>query len=193
MSKRLKSQPLADEAAFVRTVNSIAAVQASAARLIAQRDAEIVAIQNKYAEQLEPLENVIDAKLALADAYAQEHRSELLPKDKKSVELASAIFGFRTGTPSVKLASRKIDEETIVATLEANHLGAYVRTTKAIARDKILADAYRDDELQAMALVTSVGSRVILGEIGLKITQSETFFIEPKIESGETLKTAAAK
>lgn len=194
MTKRLKAKPLTTEADFIRTINEAASLQSKAATLIAERDARIVEIQNEYAEQLSPIENEIDKLVALADGYAQSHRDALLPKGKKSVELAIASYGWRTGNRTVKLLSR-MTAEGVIAMLKGAGLGAYVRQVEEIAKDKILSDCKDDKTLHMHRVSVTTADEdadVSLSSVGLKISQSETFFIEPKAESGETLTPASA-
>jgi len=189
MTKRLKPTPLADEAAFTRTINAIVGLQARAAAIEAERDARIVAIQREYAEQLDPIAHVIEAKVALADAYATAHRTELLTGDKKSIELATAIVGWRTGNRTVKPIGKKWTPEATIAALKEAGLTVYVRTVEEIAKDRVLADCKDDKNLPVGNGVPIV---IDLSLFGLKISQTETFYIEPKTETAETLKPAEA-
>jgi len=192
MSKRIKVTPIPDADTFYQTVNAAADIQTEINVLEARRDRALQRVAAAFAAKLAPLDEAIKAKVTLAEAYADAHKKELLPKDKKSVELAQAIFGWRTGMPAVRFTSKQIEEATVVEALKANHLGTYVRTVEEVAKDKILADAKRIEERNITVLNSDRGTYVILAEVGLKITQSETFYIEPKVATGETLKPAEA-
>lgn len=190
-SKRLKARELT-HAEFIQTVNDAAATQARLLKIVARRDLAIVKIQQEFAETLGPLEMMIKALVTLAKKYATEHRAALLPKDKKSVELALATYGWRTGNRTVLPTSKKVTEEEILESMKECGLQAYIRTVEEIAKDKILADAKFDEVLGCHALENDEGALYTLPEISLKISQAESFYIEPKAESGETLKTEAA-
>ena len=188
MTKRLKAPVISSEEEFRATITGIAQLQNQVLALCAKRDGAVQRVQAEFAERIDPVDDAIDAALSLVEKYADEHRAALLPKDRKSADTTLATFGSRTGNRTVKTTSKKIDEETVVAALKANHLGAYVRTVEAIAKEKILADVRYDEGVKADVLVSSNAALVVLAELGLKIAQSETFFVEPKAESGETLK-----
>jgi phage host-nuclease inhibitor protein Gam len=198
-SKRLKIRTLANEAEFISTINSVAALQAAASKVIAKRDAEIVRIQQRYDETLTPIDNQIAALVALADDYANAHRAELLKGDKKSVDTACATYGWRTGNRTVKALGKKYTEEVIIDLLKEKDLEEYVRSVEVIAKDKILIDCTDNKTLttpeyveQASGEVAIPAETIALADVGLKITQSESFYIEPKATSGETLKASEA-
>jgi phage host-nuclease inhibitor protein Gam len=198
MSKRLKLQTLKTEREFHSTLNAIAALQAAANKVIAKRDAEIVAIQQRYAGTLDPITHELAALVALAEAYADEHRAELLPKDRKSVDTATCTYGWRTGNRTVRPLNKQWTEAKIIEALEHACLDDYVREVKEIAKDKILADCEDNKTLAQPAAIDEDGDEIIpaetiaLADVGVKITQSESFYIEPKAESGETLKASEA-
>lgn len=194
-AKRLKARPIESESEFRALVNQIAKLESEHLAIAARRDRAVQRINARYAVKLAPLDDEIDAMLARADAYAELHRTQLLPKDKKSVDLACATFGWRTGNRTVKITPKTISEEDVISALKIAGLGAYVRTCEEIAKDKILADC-KDDLTLAAANPATPGEDksqpVPLAQVHLKITQSETFYIEPKVETAETINPAEA-
>lgn len=188
MTKRLKAPAIATEEEFRAQVSEIAHLQNQVTAIAARRDGVVQRVQARYAEKIAPIDAAIDARLALVEKYAEAHRAELLPKDRKSADTVLAIFGWRTGNRTVKFTSKKVTEESAILALELAGLGIYVRTVKEIAKDKILADC-KDDK----TLPFTLGEKTVTLEmLGLKIAQSETFYVEPKAETGETLKPVAA-
>jgi phage host-nuclease inhibitor protein Gam len=189
-TNRIKAPALETEAEFREEIAEIARLQNKVLALCARRDGAVQRLQETYALHIDPLDAEIDAKLALVEKYADAHRASLLPKDKKSVELATAVVGWRTGNRTVRPVGKRITEEEIIETLKACGLGAYVRTKDEIAKDRILADAKFDDVLNDDVLTASDGALHTLADVSLKITQSEAFYVEPKAPTGETLKPA---
>ena len=87
---------------------------------------------------------------------------------KKSMETAHGVLGFRTGTP--KLKTRKGFTWAAVLELLKEFNPAYVRTSEEVAKDKLLADRENEDMPELMQ------------KVGIKVEQDETFFVEPKKE-----------
>lgn len=199
-AKRLKAQPIADRAEFLALVAEIAALEAESRAHAALRDIEIAAITAKHEGDIAPLAEKIKGKLALVEAYAEEHRAELLPKDAKSAKTEAATYGWRVGNRTVKLMSR-VTEADAISALKQLGLGAYVRTEEAVAKNLILCDCEDDKHLIAATLEQGepvmkdgavVTRTVPLQNVGLKITQAETFFIEPASADANTVKAEAA-
>lgn len=196
-AKRLKFQTIANTDEFLLVVNQIADFQASVALLGAERDRELQNTHARYAARLTGLDDAIAAKLAQADTFARNHRAELLPKGRKSLELAQAVCGFRIGNRTVKLIGRKTTPGGVIAQLKAAGLTAYVRTTEEIAKDRILVDAADDATLPLPATADATakpatGSRQSLASLGLAIARAETFYVESKVASSQALKPAEA-
>lgn len=196
MTKRLKAPSLASEAEFRALVDEIAALQAIAAEAIAKRELIVQRIQQRYAIRLQPIEDAIDAKLALVEKYAEEHRAELLPKDRKSAETTLATFGWRTGNRTVSALGKKWTLSAIITALKVFGLSRYIRTTPELAKELLLAECTDDKTVTVTVggdpVAGFVKKQVALADVGLKITQKETFYIEPKAENAETLKPAEA-
>lgn len=183
---RAKSVGLNSRVDFEVTVDRVSWIDTEIRRLQAERDRAVQIAQTMHADAIAELEDEMKAKLALCEKYADEHRSELLPDKAKSARTPLSTFGFAlSNKKAVKPTSRKIEESTIVEALKASGLGDYVRVAEEIAKDKIIADAKEDAELKVVVLINSRGNRVILTELGLKLVQNESFFIEPNVDGGE--------
>lgn len=192
-AKRIKAQPIETAAEFRAVVNQIAEAQAEHVAISARRDRAVQRIQARYAEKLAPIDAEIVAKIERADAYAEAHRAELLPKDKKSFTLACATCGWRTGNRTVKITPKTIEEAAVIAALKEHNLGNYVRSVETIDKAKILTDC-KDDLTLPVQFPSSEDENppVALADLHLKISQSETFYIEPAVETGETIKPEEA-
>lgn len=201
-TKRIKAKPIADLVEFAAVVNEAASLQASALEIVAEREAKITALRVSYEAKLAPYKTDIAAHFNRAEKFADANRKLVLPPGRKSVELSAAVYGWRTGTKAVKLA-KTVTEELVIRALKAFGFEAYVRTHEEIAKDKIISDAelFPVDGKEVHCLpkapvqhsdtVSSV-AMVALSDIGLSITQTEGFYIEPKADNGETIKAAAA-
>ncbi len=194
--KRLKPQPLATREDFFAGVDTLLNLEAIKRKLEAQRDLERQKVDAFYADELASVEATIKGVLALAEAYADAHRAELLPdKTAKSFKYNLAQIGWRTGNRKVDTMSRVTVENAINA-LKAIGLGAFVASKEEINKAKILIEC-KDDKTIAIEVTDEKASlktyqSVPLANAGLKITQAEGFYIEPAGPAADTLKPAEA-
>lgn len=190
MKNRLKLQPLATRGEFIETINELAALELRRREIEVAREKALQAVNREFDTRLAPIAERIKGKFALAEDYAEAHRDELLPDKAKSAVVALARYGWRTGNRTVALLARVTSAQAIES-LKRLGLGAYVRVKEEIARDLILADCADGKTLSVAAADSDAAKLVPLGEAGLKIAQSETFFIEPHGERADTLTEAA--
>ncbi len=101
---------------------------------------------------------------------AELHRAEF--GDRKSKVLTHGTIGWRLGTPAVKLRAR-VKAEAALEQVRL-HLPEYIRTSEEIDKTMIL-NAYAGGQLSTTELEL----------VGLKITQTERFYVEPKTEETE--------
>lgn len=201
-TNRMKPSPLATRAEYLETVAELATLETTKRRILAERDAAIQRVTLDFAARLAPITERIKGKFALAEAYAEEHRAELLPPDAKSVKTTLATFGWRKGNRKVVLMSR-VSEEDAIAKLKALRLDGYVRLKEEVARDAIL-DACTDDKTLCRHVCDPVGNPVFrdgsiavmedvaLSAAGLKIAQTDDFYIDPNSDEAKTLHATGA-
>jgi len=149
-----------------------ASADARSQQITAKMDGELTKIREKYQNELTEQQEKKEANFEIMQAFAVENKDELFSK-KKSMELTHGTFGFRTGTP--KLKPLKGYTWAAITELLKRFLPSYVRTTIEPAKDKLLAD--RDDPKIAPKLK----------QVGIYVDQDETFFVEPKKETTETI------
>lgn len=117
----------------------------------------------------ENAENIahIEALTAAAHLYCDTHR-DIFPEDRKSKEFGNAVIGFRKNPPKVDKVVNKDTFEAIAKRLLAVPWGApFVRTGEPeVNKEALLSEHANLDEAALRA-------------VGIKITQGETFFIEP--------------
>ena len=134
--------------------------------LVAERDQHIQDVQDKYNPLIEANDKAIDAKIALVAMFAKSHRAEYFA-DKKSCETPLAILSFRYGNPTLKPLSSKDSWDEIAAALEAAKDGKeFVKVKKDIDKRGLLKKTAE-----------------WLAGFKLRITQSETFAIDPKTDA----------
>jgi phage host-nuclease inhibitor protein Gam len=123
---------------------------------------ELTAIKEKYESRINKLQEEKEGHFEVMQVYAESH-PELFEK-KKSAEYTHGVIGFRTGQP--KLATLRGFPWAGVFTLVKEKLSSYIRTKEEVNKELLLADRERID----------------LSSVGLKVTQDETFYVEPNIE-----------
>jgi len=134
-------------------------------------DTQLQLVRDRFTTDLKDLADSIEAKTELCAEYCTQH-PDLLPKDRKSLDLTHALIGFRTGTPKVKLLKRWTLDSALIA-IKVRKWFRFVRTTEEIDKEAVIA---------ARAEIPNE----VLASVGLQIAQAETFFIEPKLEQQPT-------
>lgn len=150
---------------FAEATNAINALDAA-------KNAEILAVEKKYEAQIEARKQELKAHAKLIEAWAMQNPTAF-PKDKKSIEFPCGSIGHRTGTPTVKaIGGWTLDRAAIK--LAADGQRQFLAVKETVSKELILA-AVRDNAINAEWLRT----------YGLQITQTERFFIEPKLAETE--------
>lgn len=135
-------------------------------QLTSKMDVEITAIREKYADKLTKLSEAKEKAMDMLQHFAQS-KPELFSK-KKSLDMTHGVIGFRTGTPSLK--TLKGFTWPSVTNLLEQFLPDYVRTKSEPDKERLLADR----EIPEIATQFT--------KCGIKVEQTETFFVEPKKE-----------
>ena len=129
------------------------------------RDQEIQKIQDIYNPEIEAADKSIDAKIAMLAVWAKEHRKDIFG-DKKSYETPLAILSFRYGNPTLKLLSSKDNWDDVIAELKADKVGKQFVKVK--------------EEADKRGLMKKAAEW--LAKFRLRVTQSETFAVDPKTD-----------
>jgi len=164
---RLKADGFGTREEFDQAVDQIARKEVERRKLQAERDRRIQDIQERHNPAICALGDEIDALMARADSYAKDHREELLPPGKQGAETALALFGFRWGNKALALLSSRWTWEKVIASLRAAGLDCLVRTKEEVDKDQAKQDL----------------SEGVLAQHGMRIRQSETFWVEPKTDT----------
>jgi phage host-nuclease inhibitor protein Gam len=135
----------------------------------ASMDIAITKVREKNQEELAQLNTTLQDAFEKVQHYAQ-NNPELFVK-KKSIEMAHGAVGFRTSTPALKLLSKFT--WGAVLSMVKEFMPQYVRAKEEVDKESILAQ--RDTDLVAANL----------SKCGMKVEQSETFYIDLKKEEND--------
>lgn len=163
---RVKAEGFDTREAFEAAVDRIAKLEVQRRKQESNRDIQIQQVQEHHNPAIDAIKEEIDGLMAKADAYAKEHRSELLPPGRQGAETPLANFGFRWGNKTLVLLSNRWSWESVIDSLRKAGLAGFIRTKEEVAKDAA------KDEL----------SERVLAEHGMRIKQSETFWVEPKTD-----------
>jgi phage host-nuclease inhibitor protein Gam len=165
---KLKSPIIQTRAEMETLIREIAALKLDETLLAARMDAEIQTVRGNYEERLAALSPALAEKTEAALLWAEANPEEF--GQRKSIEFAHGVAGFRTGTPKLKTVSRwKWD--AVLDALRGSRWGAgYIRVKEEINKEQILAD-----------VGTGVLSPADLRKVGAQVAREESFYVEPKL------------
>jgi phage host-nuclease inhibitor protein Gam len=199
MTKRIKLPSLKSREDFIRAVDEAARCTVELRKIEAAHDANIQAVQTIFGDQMQALQAECNALVAQAEKYAVEHRDELLLGKLKSDETPLATFGFRTGMPALKLLSKWTWEKVLDA-LNAVSLRQFIRNKPEVDKAAIIAAtdkgvitvAYREEDGIHKGGV-EVFYHYAAADLGIRVAQDETFYIEPKLDDASQVKPQPSK
>lgn len=148
-----------------KALAEFASAHAKHESLVAKMEMEMAKIREKYNGQIVELAFKCDECFTIVSQYASENRQQLF-QDKKKVEGVHGSYGFRTGSPKLKLYSGFSWPCVLERCKE--FLPDYVKTSFDVAKSKLLAD--RDKE----------GMKELFEKVGVYVDRDETFYIDPK-------------
>jgi phage host-nuclease inhibitor protein Gam len=147
-----------------QVINEMATLANEIAGLNAEMDAHIIAIKENYSPIVASRELQLEQRAADLEAWAIANPSEF--GKKKSIEFLNGTLGFRTGTPKLSLLNRKWTWDTVTEAV-CRLLPNFIRNKPEVDKAGIIASAAELEEF--------------LPQVGLKVTQGESFFVEPKV------------
>ena len=179
MSKRTtKAKPfhvhaLASVEGLKSTVNQVVELQAELARKTAKHDAEVARINSEFDADTQDLVAKIDGLANAAHIYCEAHR-EIFPDVAKHIDCRNARVGFRLNPWKIEKVVNKDTFVAIARRLLGTSWGVpfVTQADPEISKELLLSERANLTEEQ-------------LQSVGLKITQGETFYISPIIESSE--------
>lgn len=163
---RVKAVAFATREEFEAACDEIARMEVERRGLEATRDKEMNAVMEQHNPEIQQIKQDIEMLAGKADAYAKEHRDDLLPAKRQSGETKLALFGFRWGNKTLALLSNRWTWDSVCGSLKAAGMAAFVRTKEEVDKDAV------KDQL----------AESVLAQHGMRIKQSETFWVEPKAD-----------
>ena len=161
-------------------VNDIALAMNNQRKLQTRIDAAKLAVDQEHKAAMSAYNSTITASRAIVQLWAEANPQEFT--QRKSVEFAAGLVGFRTGTPKLKPLRKATWDAILEAMRGIKRLAGYIRTKEEINKEQIIAD-YAQGVLIAGDL--EIG--------GMKVVQEESFYIEPKLTEPETRQVAPVK
>ena len=176
--KRIKlTQPIiTTRAAAEKLIGEIASLIIDHRKAAADLDAELLAVRQDYETDLSSLEKQIKEKTALAQQWADANPQEFGPH--RALQMVHAEVGYRTGMPQCKPLPG-FTWDRVLEKLQAFGYRDYIRTTEEVDKQKLIT-------------TRSELTEVFKKEIGIRIYQAETFFVEPKLTNQPSQISAAA-
>lgn len=166
MATRVKAVAFATKEEFESACDEIARLDVQRRGAESARDEELNAVMEKHNPAIIILRQQQDALVQKADSYAAANRDELLPAKRQSGETKLALFGFRWGNKTLALLSNRWTWDSVIASLKAAGLEGFIRVKTEVDKDAV------KDQL----------AESILAQHGMRIKQSETFWVEPKTD-----------
>lgn len=142
-------------------------------KITAAMELRITTIRKEHEGRLDTLIAQESAKIAALREWAESNPQEF-PKGERSILFVHARIGLRTNPPKVEKVGKKLTWENVLDNMRRiARLRPFIRTPPEEINKQALIDA-RDqlapDDLQSA---------------GLRISQSETFFVEPVAEGAD--------
>lgn len=154
------------------TLDQIAELTVKRDKLQAKLDKAILDARSEFGDEISNITDRIAAKMAQAETYAVRNRSLLLTGDCKSSETGKAKWGFRMGLPTLVPLSKKFTWKVIVSKITKAGKTHLLKTADPKPdKDRIKADL-SDEELAVL---------------GMRVEQTESYWVEPKTDSAEKL------
>lgn len=173
MSKNTLKGPRTTED-FLSLVDEIAKLSTEKRKVEAERDAKLQKVQDAYTGFLEPINEDLKQKIAWAEEFAAINRDSLFPGKDKSASTQLARYGWRWGNPTLSLLNRKWKWDLVLEACRNSH-PEVIETKESVNKDVIKATITDDKDLAA---------------IGLRLSQSETFWVEPNLADAQRIKAA---
>jgi phage host-nuclease inhibitor protein Gam len=171
--QKIKARKAVTEQEYRTAAEQYVKLELQKDKMQAKVNAELEKLTAKYDGPMQELGDQMKAQAAIIHEYAEANKETMFTGEKKSLECNGANIGFKTGSPAVMLLGdeeRSKDEEKSAweeATAKVKKLlPDYIRTKEEIEKPKLIADR-EDTKLLKL-----------LAKCGLKIDQTETFFIK---------------
>jgi len=140
----------------VEEANALLAEYAAAANALTHLDAGLKdatqQVTRFFEEQAAPQKAVLADRFQRLQAFAEAHRSTLVPKGRKSIELPAGLLSWRTRPPRVEISKKKGALETIIETIKTLKLTSFLRVKEELNKEAILAHPEAVDMLPGVTI-----------------------------------------
>ena len=154
---------------FDNALAQVASIDAQIEKKTAQMDVEVNKIREKYSASLNELEAEKEKQKILVKTYCVENKRELFA-NMRHIDTVYGAVGFQLGTPAVKWVKDFTEAMSVKKLKDNPGLKIYVRTIEEVNKQALIAE--RDNPMVAP----------LLEECGIRITQTESFYIKLKKE-----------
>ena len=133
-------------------------------QLMQEQEREIEMVKQRYAQRLTDAAISKAAHRTALEQYTRQWAAELFKGSARSAQVGSGTVGMRQSKPRLAL----MEGSTWDSVFDRVRLMMpdYIRVSEEVAKDRLLADRTRDGHL------------VRLESVGLKVEQTETFYIK---------------
>jgi phage host-nuclease inhibitor protein Gam len=146
-------------------IGEIAALKNQQRFLTAAMDGQIQSIREQYEPKLAAQNEALDQKMEHARVWSEANLHEF--GAARSIETVHGAIGWRTGQPALKtLPGWTFDR--VLQTLKITGAAGYIRVKEEVHKQNLLSDR------------EALGAEK-LRELGLRVVQEETFFVEPRL------------
>lgn len=153
------------ETSLALYANSTAAIN----KINADMEAKFTKIREEKQQELTMLLAQQEESFDTVQKYCEDNKELMFSDKKKSVDSVFGVIGFRTATPSLKTLAKGITWAMVLDNLKAMKLKKYIRTKEEVDKETLLAER-----------TGKIANK--FSQIGVKVAQDETFFIDLKSE-----------
>lgn len=165
-TKKIVTSSIRDRSDLETAVGFVAETMLEAEAMRIELERKIKTLREEYEGRAAALSERIDAKTDDIAAYVSLH-PDVIPAGRKSLDLLHGTIGYRTGMPRVSLPRGK-DPQEVIDDLLSSGLGQFVRTAQ---------------EVNKAAVIDAPDFYDVLMSHGIRVTQTETFYVAPKLET----------
>lgn len=155
----------------------IAALKIQEQQITADMDEQISTVRARFAPALALCWDQIGTGMEAARAWAEANPAEF--GKGKSIVLTQAVIGYRTGQPQLKTLKGWTWDRVLEYLRAYPGLRGFIRVKEEVDKAQILAT--RDNLLDSD-----------LTQMGVRVVQEESFYVEPKLTDVETRETVEA-
>jgi len=150
---------------FEDALSAYAGAVEQESKVLSLLEAEMKRIRDKYNDELTYLQTRKKSSFEIVQTYCREQKPNLFAQ-RRSIGTRHGVVGFRLGTPKLQTL-RGVTWQAVLDKLKEK-LPGYVRTSYEPAKDQLIADRH----------VAQVAA--LLPELGIRIVQDESFYVEIK-------------